>query len=393
MEPDLGEGLVLNPLARLSFHRDGDRPVSILVRCPVRERGLQFHEIRSDDQLFPVLERVLRADGDLELDLSDLESARLRDLGVLIEAREMPEPVAFVAPLTPPPALVPPSAAPAVAADDEPWLVNPSLRLQDGAGGPPLPDGVPAGPVLWVETPGTAAEFPYWPDGHAAALAPLLATRDGVDVIDASLRPHLRNAHVLVRAGERDRWRARLEAATSTFRAQHYVSIEEMCPPYFLAALRGYYRALVHNGYVPYAEPGVPTRFGAHNETVGKLILRQLAPVVQQVAGVPIKPAYCYFSRYQLGAVLEEHVDRRQCEYSVSLLLDYDPELADRSPWPLSLVVPATGEHVHIYQRLGEGLVYRGRQLPHYRKELPAGHVSVHIFCHYVDADFAGSLD
>jgi hypothetical protein len=38
-------------------------------------------------------------------------------------------------------------------------------------------------------------------------------------------------------------------------------------------------------------------------------------------------------------------------------------------------------------------LLYRGRELPHFRDVLPAGHSSTSIFFHYVREGFAGTLD
>ena len=73
------------------------------------------------------------------------------------------------------------------------------------------------------------------------------------------------------------------------------------------------------------------------------------------------------------------------------MLIDYSPEPDAESPWPLWL--DAKHGPIAIHQRLGDTLIYRGRELPHYRHQLPAGHTSTHLFFHYVPADFTGSLD
>jgi hypothetical protein len=41
---------------------------------------------------------------------------------------------------------------------------------------------------------------------------------------------------------------------------------------------------------------------------------------------------------------------------------------------------------------IGDALVYRGRELVHYRNPLPEAHQSTSYFLHYVDADFDGRL-
>jgi hypothetical protein len=52
-----------------------------------------------------------------------------------------------------------------------------------------------------------------------------------------------------------------------------------------------------------------------------------------------------------------------------------------------------SGGTVTVYQALGDGLAYRGTQLPHYRDRLGEGQTSTSIFFHYVTENFTGSLD
>src|SRR5207247_255912 len=113
---------------------------------------------------------------------------------------------------------------------------------------------------------------------------------------------------------------------------------------------------------------------------------RQLAPVISRIAGASFAPTYAYFASYVAGAKLARHTDRADCEISVSYLLDYSPWPNGRpSPWPIRLE-RAEGT-VRIRQRIGDALVFRGRQLPHSRGALPSGHASTHLFFHYVPAD------
>src|SRR5262249_44129453 len=101
--------------------------------------------------------------------------------------------------------------------------------------------------------------------------------------------------------------------------------------------------------------------------------------------------SYVYFASYFGGALLNRHIDRPQCEHSISLLLDYTPEPLGRSGWPLFLDAPRG--RVRLDQAIGDAVVYCGRELPHFRRALPASHTSTSFFFHYVDASFAGSLD
>jgi hypothetical protein len=109
------------------------------------------------------------------------------------------------------------------------------------------------------------------------------------------------------------------------------------------------------------------------------------------VAGEPVKPSYVYLASYLSGAELKKHVDREQCEFSITLCLDFSPEPDLATPWPICLQTPTST--VTVYQALGDGLAYRGTRLPHYRSKLGEGQTSTSIFFHYVGADFGGSLD
>ena len=184
---------------------------------------------------------------------------------------------------------------------------------------------------------------------------------------------------------------ARADACAPAFRERGYAALARAIHPFHLGALRIYTRRLLRTGAMKLGDSGDPRRYVSHNEPVARRFHERLTHVVERVTGVPIKPSYVYIAAYQSGAELRVHTDRAQCEYSISLLVDFTPEPLGTSPWPLLLDV---GEGiVTIRQCLGDALVYRGRCIPHRREKLPSGMTSTSILFHYVDADFRGSLD
>jgi len=158
--------------------------------------------------------------------------------------------------------------------------------------------------------------------------------------------------------------------------------------PIQLAALRGYYRALVDEGHVAL---GDGLRLLARDEPLARVIHRQLAPFVSALAGEPLRPSSVDFSSWRAGATFEPLLDRPPCELSVSLLLDHTPEPEGACPWPLYLGV--LGRAVPVSLGLGDGLVHRGGQLTHFREALPAGQTSASLLLHYVPEGFTGPLD
>src|SRR5262249_28985914 len=128
-----------------------------------------------------------------------------------------------------------------------------------------------------------------------------------------------------------------------------------------------------------------------HNDPLAGVFHRQLAPLVSALAGRPLKPSYSYVASYEPGALLRVHRDRAQCEYSLSILIDFVPEPALAAPWPLHLFDGAG--RVTLFQALGDAVLYRGREILHYRDAFLSGQVSTSMLLHYVPTSFSDSLE
>jgi len=213
--------------------------------------------------------------------------------------------------------------------------------------------------------------------------------------LSASARPILAGAAILVSADSIDRQCAEREVtvqkAAELFKEKGYAPLGGLIHPFHIAALRRYYRYRIRTGAIQLGDGQSPRRYVAYNDPVARFFHRQIAATMSAVAGEAIKPSYVYLASYLSGAELKKHVDREQCEFSITLCLDFSPEPALATPWPICLQTP-TGT-VTVYQALGDGLAYRGTRLPHFRSKLGKGQTSTSIFFHYVAADFRGSLN
>jgi hypothetical protein len=179
--------------------------------------------------------------------------------------------------------------------------------------------------------------------------------------------------------------------AKNSFHEKGYAPLPGLIHPLHVAALRRYYRCLIRKGIIRLGDEQSSLRYVVHNEPVARFFHQQIALALSAVAGQPLKPSYVYLASYLSGAELKKHVDREQCEFSITLCLDFSPEPERATPWPICLDT-ANGK-VTVYQALGDGLAYRGTRLPHYREKLGPGQTSTSIFFHYVSADFEGKLD
>lgn len=122
---------------------------------------------------------------------------------------------------------------------------------------------------------------------------------------------------------------------------------------------------------------GFRDRYG---DTLMESILLNLQPTMEQLSGLSLFPTYSFLRIYETGAVLTKHKDRRACEISASVTLGYDAQ----ELWPLWLETHE--EPRPIVLNAGDMLVYKGRELPHWRERFD-GNYWIQVFFHYVDAN------
>jgi hypothetical protein len=252
------------------------------------------------------------------------------------------------------------------------------------------------GTVVWVRDPATGALHPFWLGPRLEAAVSRLRPGEPVTAsLPENVRALLAAACILTPADHAERriaeWNAVVSQGAEQFRAKGYVPIANLIHPFHIAALRRYYRRAIRRGDIRLGDEQSSRRYVAHNEGVARFFHYQIAGAVSAIAGEAIKPSYVYLASYLSGAELKKHTDREQCEVSVTLCLDFSPEPEIATPWPIRL--DTSEGKVTVYQALGDGLVYRGTKVPHYRRALADGKTSTSIFFHYVPADFAGPLN
>jgi hypothetical protein len=252
------------------------------------------------------------------------------------------------------------------------------------------------GTVAWVRDPATASLQPFWLGPRLETVVSSLRAGEPVPAsIPRDVRFLLASASILTPEEQAERrlaeWAEVVSKATRGFQEKGYAPLGNLIHPFNLAALRRYYRHAIRRGAIPLGDVQSPRRYAAHDESVARFFHHQIANAVSAVVGEAIKPSYVYLASYLSGADLKKHIDRQQCEFSVTLCLDFSPEPEFATSWPICLDTPEGT--VTVYQALGDALVYRGTKVPHYRHVLDEGHTSTSIFFHYVPADFSGDLE
>ena len=125
-------------------------------------------------------------------------------------------------------------------------------------------------------------------------------------------------------------------------------------------------------GFNDRQSPGAYSRYGYSGTDA---LMFYLHPKMEEWTGLTLKPTFSYARVYRNGHDLRKHVDRPECEISITVTLK-----TDGTPWPIIM----GDEPVEI--EVGSGVVYRGEDIPHLREPY-TGNEHVQVFCHYVDVD------
>jgi hypothetical protein len=251
-------------------------------------------------------------------------------------------------------------------------------------------------PAVWVQDPAIELWSPFvLSEGLRELLVSLRTHPQEIAELPESIKNLLRHAGILVPLGHASQrcegWNETASRCGGEFREKGYAVVDGLVHPFQLGEMRRYFRRQIRAGKVRLGDGQSPLRYIAHNDPVARFFHVQLTKAVSDLVGERVKPSYVYMASYVGGAQLEKHTDREQCEFSITFCLDYAPEPSGATPWPLYLDTPRGTTTIH--QAIGDGLLYRGRRLPHYRKTLAQGNTSTSLFLHYVAEDFDGALE
>lgn len=242
--------------------------------------------------------------------------------------------------------------------------------------------------TIWVEDPGRSAIWPYWlgPDYARILVGLEPGTAPAIELPEDVVHT-MRMADILVTEDAATDGRPAWENAAASLNAamaRGFLPLSGLLPPYHVGALRRYYRYHTRLGTFALGDEQTAQRFVAYDEPVTRFVHHQLTQTISDVVGRPVRPSYNYLAFYQGGAVLDPHVDREECEYTLSLCIDATPDPYTYGAWPLHVM--SQDGPVSFTQDVGDALLFRGRELPHWRDRLPEGYTASAILFHFVDA-------
>jgi hypothetical protein len=171
-----------------------------------------------------------------------------------------------------------------------------------------------------------------------------------------------------------------------------YVILRKLIQSVQLVAIRRYYQELIDEGFVRFGDPEWPNRFFSARDGLAYFFQQQLTSVISEIAEEKVKPSFSFFASYRSGSDLKPHRDREQCHYALTVLLDHNQDEDHLSSWPIYVQPPGEPEAIPIKLGLGDGLLYFGKEVLHYRPPLVKGY-STHWFLFWVPEGFQSSLD
>lgn len=113
-----------------------------------------------------------------------------------------------------------------------------------------------------------------------------------------------------------------------------------------------------------------------------------LTPRIEALTKSKLIPTYTRGRVYVAGSKMNEHVDRAACDVSITF-----PIAFNSNPWPIKVHPPNSTTSREIPLNVGDVLVYRGGELPHWRDTNTFNDIQYQIFFHWIDTSSeAGSL-
>jgi predicted 2-oxoglutarate/Fe(II)-dependent dioxygenase YbiX len=112
-------------------------------------------------------------------------------------------------------------------------------------------------------------------------------------------------------------------------------------------------------------------------------LLEQLTPHISEITGKKLYPTYAFARKYAPGDELKIHTDRPACEISATINLGFKGE-----QWPIYVGHKKDkSESRKIDMNIGDGVIYKGCEVLHWREKYTEGEWQFQVFVHYVDAE------
>jgi len=160
--------------------------------------------------------------------------------------------------------------------------------------------------------------------------------------------------------------------------ANGYVVLKQFFTPEISRLIFDYARLKKATGQMERPDGQVPTALRLRADPLTETLLLESRAAVERIVGTSLWPSYSYLRLHTRGAAMGVHTDRKASEIAISVNVGGD------RLWPLWLKTPTSD--LGIAPEIGDGVVYRGRELPHWRNAYD-GELQVQCLLFYVRRD------
>lgn len=131
-----------------------------------------------------------------------------------------------------------------------------------------------------------------------------------------------------------------------------------------------------------FADETVDHSFAFYSPMCFEALSQILLPRVEEIVGRKLHQSFTYSRIYYKGSILNPHLDRPSCEYSISLCISKDEEFGT---WPI-YYKDRKNQKKEFLLEPGDMIVYKGDRLLHWRLQYE-GKRHCQAFMHYVDQE------
>ena len=190
-----------------------------------------------------------------------------------------------------------------------------------------------------------------------------------------------------------------LEQQRESLRKNRYLVVRNYLPAVLTETAYRYVLMKMQNGEFSLADTQVPNTPAFYGDTLTDTLLESAVPFVERMVDELLYPTYSYMRMYKRGDQLAPHNDRPSCEVSMTLCLGYDvsgsgdPDFC----WPICVDnsidyssdsdkagrPAALGEGKSVCLKPGDGVIYYGTEVRHWRNPFP-GERHAQVFFHFV---------
>lgn len=169
-------------------------------------------------------------------------------------------------------------------------------------------------------------------------------------------------------------------AQGSEFDDKKYLLLKNIVSREILDIAWRYYRSYVTvQGY--YETDDDTYSLDRYADAFGEALIPDVQEKIEACIGRKLIPTYSYARIYTTESRLTKHVDRGSCEISATMTVGY--RNVD-GLWPIN--IESDGVDLPIELDIGDAMLYKGMQVPHWRDSLPKG-VWCQLFFHFVEAN------